>query len=250
MANNVTLPGTGVVVETLDQGGGVERQVVSAVQNGTWTVSGTFYQATQPVSIATAPVLVAGSAIIGKVGIDQTTPGTTNLVSTTAKNLLWQAGSGNNGLVATAVQLFHGTGASDEFYGLTTGSYKVSGTSGSSGVFTNSNTSQVIYGELFLTLGAIGSAISAGGNIAGWFLQSYDGGTTYEQGSGVAPSRPPDFVIPLPATTITSGWVYKAAGVVRLPPLNFKVAIQNNTGQTLSSDSVNYLRLAPIAMLD
>lgn len=33
---------------------------------------------TQPVSIATAPVLVAGSAIIGKVGIDQTTPGTTN----------------------------------------------------------------------------------------------------------------------------------------------------------------------------
>jgi len=35
---------------------------------------------TQPVSIATAPVLVAGSAIIGKVGIDQTTPGTTNRV--------------------------------------------------------------------------------------------------------------------------------------------------------------------------
>jgi len=35
---------------------------------------------TLPVSIATAPVLVAGSAIIGKVGIDQTTPGTTNAV--------------------------------------------------------------------------------------------------------------------------------------------------------------------------
>jgi|ERR1700722_3595555 len=44
-------------------------------------VTGTFFQATQPVSIATAPVLVAGAAIIGKVGIDQTTPGTTNLVS-------------------------------------------------------------------------------------------------------------------------------------------------------------------------
>lgn len=44
-------------------------------------VTGTFYQATQPVSIATAPVLVAGSALIGKVGIDQTTPGTTNAVS-------------------------------------------------------------------------------------------------------------------------------------------------------------------------
>ncbi len=39
---------------------------------------------TQPVSIATAPVLVAGSAIIGKVGIDQTTPGTTNGVQVNA----------------------------------------------------------------------------------------------------------------------------------------------------------------------
>jgi hypothetical protein len=47
----------------------------------TTPVTGTFWQATQPVSIATAPVLVAGSAIIGKVGVDQTTPGTTNAVS-------------------------------------------------------------------------------------------------------------------------------------------------------------------------
>ena len=36
---------------------------------------------TQPVSIAAAPVLVAGTALIGKVGIDQTTPGTTNGVT-------------------------------------------------------------------------------------------------------------------------------------------------------------------------
>jgi hypothetical protein len=43
-------------------------------------VTGTFWQATQPVSLATAPVLVAGSAIVGKVGIDQTTDGTTNAV--------------------------------------------------------------------------------------------------------------------------------------------------------------------------
>jgi hypothetical protein len=39
---------------------------------------------TQPVSIATQPALVAGAAIIGKVGIDQTTPGTTNLVQDAA----------------------------------------------------------------------------------------------------------------------------------------------------------------------
>lgn len=35
-------------------------------------------------AIATAPVLVAGTAVIGKVGIDQTTPGTTNAVSIAA----------------------------------------------------------------------------------------------------------------------------------------------------------------------
>lgn len=34
------------------------------------------------VTIATAPALVASAAVIGKVGIDQTTPGTTNLVQT------------------------------------------------------------------------------------------------------------------------------------------------------------------------
>lgn len=39
---------------------------------------------TTAVTIATAPVLVAGSAIIGKVGIDQTTPGTTNGVQVNA----------------------------------------------------------------------------------------------------------------------------------------------------------------------
>lgn len=55
---------------------------VQGIASGTaQPVSGTFWQTTQPVSIATAPVLVAGSAIVGKVGIDQTTDGTTNLVA-------------------------------------------------------------------------------------------------------------------------------------------------------------------------
>lgn len=49
---------------------------------------------TQPVSIATAPVLVAGSAVIGKVGIDQTTPGTTNLVAA-GQNGTWTVQPGN-----------------------------------------------------------------------------------------------------------------------------------------------------------
>lgn len=44
---------------------------VNAVQSGTWNIG----------AITTLPPLVAGTAIIGKVGIDQTTPGTTNKVT-------------------------------------------------------------------------------------------------------------------------------------------------------------------------
>jgi hypothetical protein len=44
---------------------------VQAAQSGTWNIG----------SITTLPALVAGSAIVGKVGIDQTTVGTTNGVS-------------------------------------------------------------------------------------------------------------------------------------------------------------------------
>lgn len=52
--------------------------------SGSVAVTGTFFQATQPVSLTTLPALTAGSAIIGKVGIDQTTPGTTNGVQVNA----------------------------------------------------------------------------------------------------------------------------------------------------------------------
>ncbi len=72
-----TLTGITNAVAVTDNGG-------SLTVDGTVAVIGTFWQATQPVSIATAPVLVAGSAIIGKVGIDQTTPGTTNGVQVNA----------------------------------------------------------------------------------------------------------------------------------------------------------------------
>jgi hypothetical protein len=74
----------------------------------TQPVSGTFWQTTQPVSLATnTPVIAAGSAIIGKVGIDQTTPGTTNLVSigtngTVAINAALPAGTNSIGTVQQA----------------------------------------------------------------------------------------------------------------------------------------------------
>lgn len=99
-------------VVQLDIGGAAAESLVTGtmpvsgsitVANASLAVIGTFWQATQPVSLAstsitgtvaatqsgtwnvgsitTLPALVAGSAVIGKVSIDQTTPGTTNLVS-------------------------------------------------------------------------------------------------------------------------------------------------------------------------
>jgi hypothetical protein len=168
-------------------------------------------------------------------------------------NFLWYPGySSNNGLLQAQTTLLAGSGASSELYGLAPAGFITSSVSGTSGVFNDASgsagTDQAIWGELFLTLGTIGSALSAGANIACWFLQSPDGGSTFDGSSGAAPSRPPDFLFILPVTTITAGWIYKAAGMVRLPALPFKVGAQNNTGQTLASAATNFIRVAPIAV--
>ncbi len=139
-----------------------------------------------------------------------------------------------------------------EIESLTNGSFIISSVNGSSGVFTLTNTGQAIFGDIFFSFGnpGVGSLLSAGACISGWFLPSPDGGTTYEV-TTVVPPRPPDFLIPCPASTIGSGVPpFKAQGLVRLPALQFKVMIQNNTGQTLGNGgtTVPYLNLAPVAM--
>jgi hypothetical protein len=73
--------GTGIAAPT---GGSGIRGWLSGIYaklSGTIAVSGTFWPATQPVSLASLPALVAGSALIGKVSVDQTTPGSTNGVT-------------------------------------------------------------------------------------------------------------------------------------------------------------------------
>lgn len=52
--------------------------VTATVANSSLAVTGTFWQATQPVSLSSLPALAAGSALVGKVGLDQTSPGSTN----------------------------------------------------------------------------------------------------------------------------------------------------------------------------
>lgn len=78
-------------------------QPVSLATAPTTPVTGTFWQATQPVSLATnTPTIAAGSAIIGKVGIDQTTAGTTNGVSIAQLGTVTI--STGNGVSGTGVQ--------------------------------------------------------------------------------------------------------------------------------------------------
>lgn len=163
-------------------------------------------------------------------------------------SLLWNAGTGNNGLLIGASPL---TLLSTELNGLVNNGTALSsvGGAGSAGVFTNADFGQAMMGQLSLTLGAIGTALSAGAAIAGWFLTSVDGGTTYENVvSGATLSRPPDFVIALPATTITAGWSYNSPRGVEIPALVTKVFIQNLSGQTLAA-SGNTIKIAPYGMI-
>lgn len=82
-------------------------QPVSIASMPSTPVTGTFWQSTQPVSLTSLPSLAAGTALIGKVGIDQTTPGTTNGVSITNSSLavtgtFWQATQPVSGSVSVS----------------------------------------------------------------------------------------------------------------------------------------------------
>lgn len=83
-----------------------------------------------------------------------------------------------------------------------------------------------------------GSAVSAGGYVAIWFVRAIDG-SNYEDGASATPARPPDLVIPLRAA---SGSQKVAMGAVLWPQGTFKVLFQNNSGQTTTNtDSLTQL---------
>jgi hypothetical protein len=157
----------------------------------------------------------------------------------TGRNGLFNTGTSNSGLIASLLSL-----QTTELNALANGALIVSSVGGSSGKFTNADTGAAKFGEIHFTLGTV-TTMSAGANLSGWFLQSNDSGSTYESLT-VVPPRPPDFIVPLDATT--GNKIYKAAGQVRLPALQFKVLVQNNSGQSFTATG-NTLKLAPIAEL-
>jgi hypothetical protein len=164
------------------------------------------------------------------------------VIISSAVQTLWVAGTANSGLLSAAVTLL-----STELVSLGSSVMAISANTGNAGKFTSSNTGQALQGEIFLTL-TTSATTGAGALFSGWFMTSPDSGVTYETTSFTPLSRSPDFVIPVPTGTLGSSTTYKANGLVTLPALQFKVALQNNMGITIpSSASGNpLLLLAPI----
>jgi hypothetical protein len=163
-----------------------------------------------------------------------------SLPAQAATPFLWQPGAENTGLYASALTLM-----SVELSAVASGAVALSSVGGAAGVFSNSNTGQVIWSPLVLTLGSTAGAFQTGGNLSCWFLQSLDG-VTFESGTA-APPRAPDVVFPLPAAALAATATFLSQGLVRLPALRFKVICQNNSGQTLNA-SGNSVVLAPTAV--
>jgi hypothetical protein len=139
-----------------------------------------------------------------------------------------------------------------ELNALASGAAATSSVGGTSGVFTESSTSSYLWGDLvFNPGGAFGSAPAAGGYLAGWFLRSPDGGSTFETvvatPSLTQPALPrsPDFVIPIDAATGASGDLKWGQGRTPLPYESYKVLLQNMTSQALAATG-NTLRVLPI----
>lgn len=164
-----------------------------------------------------------------------------------ATNFLWAAGTSNSGLLVPAFNLM-----TTELKSLTNASVIVSSVNGASGKFTNSNTAQGVYSNLYYYAGNVACTPSTvGGGLTGWFLTSPDSGTTLEP-NNAAPARPPDFTIPLPTSALstTNTTVYASQGRVILPALQFYVLIQNNCGVTLGAGGTTspFLLCAPSAL--
>ena len=185
---------------------------------------------------AIVAALPAGTNVIGKVGIDQTTPGTTNGVQLPVNQVL--GGGGTAKIQASNAVGSVSTIVSTELNSLANNSQVVSSVAGSSGVITVPTQTQMRV-ELFVTFG---TAPTANTSVLVWFLQTIDGGTSYEDGSStVTPTRNPDVIFTVNA--ITTG--QRLQKVVDTPTGNFKVLVKNNGTAQAFSSTLNTVRILP-----
>lgn len=155
--------------------------------------------------------------------------------------------AGTNGFIATPFALL-----TTELNALANGAAATSSVNGTSGVFSQTNDANAIWGSLFFTAGGAFTP-AAGGYLAGWFLPSPDGGTTFESAVATASStvpalaRSPDFVVPLDAAALASGNIKWVQGRrAQLPFESYKVLVQNMSGAALPATG-NTIKNGPVA---
>ena len=158
-----------------------------------------------------------------------------------ATNFLHAAGT--SGFIVTPFTLISGT----ELSNITNGNCIISAASGTSGKFSQTDFVSAQYGLIWLTVVTAAWTPTAGGNLTGWFLNSGDGGSTFEaQTANVAFPRPPDFIIPFTAAALNIGDKIFASGLVPLPYNTVKVYIQNNSGTTTGTGN-HTITCGPVA---
>lgn len=159
-----------------------------------------------------------------------------------ATDFLYDPGTSNNGQIVSSFTI-----ESTELNSLAAAAVATSTVINTSGIVTNANTGQGIWGHVVFTAGTFGAACTAGANVAGWFLSSVDGSTF--EAANVALARAPDFIVPLPTGT-TAGTFYSP--LIRIPAMKFKVSTQNNCtvsgGGGALAASANTVALSVIAV--
>ena len=249
--SNVTQFGGSAVVTGAGVGGvGIPRVTISsdsslaanqsvntAQVNGITTSTGAGAAGTgsQRVAVAQDATTVAGSAsipsgtnLIGKTGIDQTTPGTTNRVQATASQV-WKAG--------TLQGLTWGTaGFSTEVNSVVTGNCVLAASA------LNNSTALDQYFNISISFGSITTG-SGAPSINFYLYQLNQDGTTYGDGrfgtSAAGPPPSPYFVGAIgfgaAVTAVLTGSVQPSP--ILLPPGQFKLVMCNSTGATLAASS-------------
>lgn len=154
--------------------------------------------------------------------------------------------AGTNGFLTAPFSLL-----TTELNALASGSAATSSVGGTSGVFNQTNFAQGMWGLLWFTAGGAFTPV-LGAALSGWFLQSPNGGTTFESlvaapsTTVAALSRAPDFVLPLDNASYTAGNIRFAPSFFKLPWPSCKIVLQNNSGVVLPSTG-NILTVGPVA---
>lgn len=152
-----------------------------------------------------------------------------------ATNFLQATGGSSLGFITSVVTLM-----SSELVSLAS-----SGTATSATVFTSSGSfGQAIWGDGWIYAGGAFTP-AAGGYIAGWWLKSFDGGTTFEKTVASTPMpRGPDFVIPAFNSAYASSDTSNISGILKFPWPTAKLFVQNNLGVALPSSATQYTKIA------